>query len=183
MKKSVFVAAMASLLMAGVFFAVDPSPAQETMRQEKSTSDGRTELKLPAHFKVMQKAMMRQHMDTVSEIIAALSSNDLNKAADLAQSGLSRSEAEKERCSMVEKMTGDKDFVRLGNAMQRRADAVAEAAREGSRDKASTALVELFATCNDCHKKFFVTSVSEVAAVPQEDVAINCNTCHKGLRR
>lgn len=177
MKKIVLVAALASLLTAGVSFAADPSPVQEAM---KPKSDGRTEVKLPAHFKVMQKAMMRQHMDTLSEIIAALASNDLNKAADLAQSGLSRSEAEKERCSMVEKMTGEKSFVQFGKAMQRKADELAEAARGGSRDKAFNALEELFTTCNDCHKKFFVTAL---LGAPQEAVTINCNTCHKGFRR
>jgi hypothetical protein len=180
MRKTLFIAAMAILLMVGVSFAVDPSPVQETMKQEKSKSDGRTELKLPAHFKVMQQAMMRQHMDTVSDIIAALGSNDLNKAADLAQSGLSRSEAEKERCSMVEKITGDKNFVQIGKEMQRKADELADAARGGSRDKAFTALAELFTTCNDCHKRFLVTASSSVL---QETVTINCNTCHKGFRR
>ncbi len=180
MKKSVLIAVMASLLMVGVSFAADPSPVQETTKQEKSKSDERTELKLPAPFKVMQQAMMRQHMDTVSEITAALASNDLNKAADLAQSGLSRSEAEKERCSMIEKMTGEKNFVESGKAMQRKADELAEAARGGSRDKAFIALAGLLATCNDCHKRFFVTAY---VGAPQGKVIINCNTCHKGFRR
>lgn len=185
MKKIVLVAALASLLTAGVSYAADPGPVQETMKQEKTKSDGRTEVKLPAHFKVMQKAMMRQHMDTLSEIIAALASNDLNKAADLAQSGLSRCEAGEKQCPISEsagfnKMTGVKEFVDFGKAMQRKADELAEAARGGSRDKAFKALEELFTTCNDCHKKFFVTAL---LGGPQEAVTSNCNACHKGFRR
>lgn len=111
-------------------------------------------MKIPAPMKVMQKGMMRQHMDTVAEIAAALAANDLNKAAEVAKGKLGWNPEEEKRCSMVEKMTGEADFTSFGKAVHQKADELADAAKAGNRDKALTALAELMTNCNACHKKF-----------------------------
>src|SRR3989338_1622501 len=62
-----------------------PEMVEMMKKQGGPKPDTRTELKIPAPMKVMQKGMMRQHLDTISEITAALAVNDLNKASTIAK--------------------------------------------------------------------------------------------------
>lgn len=168
--KKMFVTAVAiTLLSAGIAFAEEkghehgkmmegqqmPPEMMEMMKKQGGPKpDNRTELKIPAPMKVMQKGMMRQHMDTVAEITTALAVNDLNKAAEVAKSKLGWNPDEEKHCSMVEKMTGEADFTSFGKSVHMKADELADAAKAGNRDKALTALAELITNCNACHKKF-----------------------------
>ena len=169
MKKMLVTAVAVTLLSAGIVFAEEkghehgkmmegqqmPPEMMEMMKKQGGPKpDNRTELKIPAPMKVMQKGMMRQHMDTVAEITTALAVNDLNKAAEVAKSKLGWNPEEEKRCSMVEKMTGEADFTTFGKAVHQKADELADAAKAGNRDKALTALAELITNCNNCHKKF-----------------------------
>lgn len=169
MKKMFVTAVAVTLLSAGISFAEEkghehgkmmegqqmPPEMMEMMKKQGGPKpDNRTELKIPAPMKVMQKGMMRQHMDTLSEMTAALAVNDLNKVAEVAKSKLGWNPEEEKRCSMVEKMTGEADFTSLGKAVHQKADELADAAKAGNRDKALTALAELITNCNNCHKKF-----------------------------
>ncbi|HAG49951.1 MAG TPA: hypothetical protein DHU69_01115 [Deltaproteobacteria bacterium] len=154
MKHILAMAVTAIFLTGGVSCAAEHSHRHEMMKQEGQKSDDRTELKLPEAMKTMQKQMMRQHMDTLSEIAAALAVNDLNKAAEIAKDKLGWTEEEEKRCSMVEKMTREPDFMKLGKAVHLKADELSEAAKAGNRDNALTALAELINNCNMCHNKF-----------------------------
>ena len=116
--------------------------------------DERTELKLPEKMKVMQKRMMRQHIATVSEITAALASKDLKKAADLSRGRLGWSVAEEKKCSNVSELSGEPDFLSFGMALHKQADALADAADAGDRDKALKELSQLISKCNACHETF-----------------------------
>lgn len=152
--KKILVAMTFTLLTAGLSFS-DEGQMHEMMHKKGSPkADERTELKIPAPVKIMQKGMMRQHMDTVAEITAALAANDLDKAAEVAKSKLGWNQEEEKRCSTVGKMTGEADFTKLGKAVHKKADELAEAAKGGNRDKALTALSELITNCNACHMKF-----------------------------
>ncbi len=156
MKKMLVSAAAIGFLAAGISFAAEHDHMQhETMmKQEGQKSDDRTELKIPAPMKTMQKKMMRQHMATLSEIAAALAANDLNKAAAAAKTNLGWNQEEEKKCSMIEKMTGEPDFTKLGKAVHQKADELADAAKAGNRDKALAAMAELINNCNACHNKF-----------------------------
>lgn len=158
MKRTLFTVFAATFLMAGISFAEqDQMPAEmhEMMhKQGGPKADERTELNIPPHMKVMQKGMMRKHMDTVAEITAALAANDLSKASEIAKSKLGWNQEEEKRCSTVEKMTGEADFTKFGKAVHQKADELADAAKAGNRDKALTALSELITNCNACHMKF-----------------------------
>ena len=116
--------------------------------------DERKELNIPAPMKVMQKRMMRRHLDTISEITAALAANELEQAAKVARERLGWTPAEEKRCSMVEKMTGEAGFTSFGMAVHKKADELADAATKGNRDKALRLLSELVSNCNACHKTF-----------------------------
>lgn len=167
MKKRLMIAIMLTSLAAGMAVAEEkghdhgkmggqmPPEMMEMMKKQGGPKpDTRTELNIPAPMKIMQKGMMRQHMDTVSEITAALAANDLKKTAAIARERLGWNKEEEKRCTMVEKMTGEGDFTSFGKAVHQKADELADAASAGNRDKALTALAELITNCNNCHKKF-----------------------------
>ena len=115
--------------------------------------DERAELKLPAPMKIKQKAMMRKHLNTVSEITKALAENDLTKAGEISKS-LGWSPEEEKKCSAVSNKTGEPDFLTLGMALHTKADQLAAAAEAGDRDKALLHLSELIVNCNNCHYRF-----------------------------
>ena len=83
MKKAFVTTAAVLLLAGGISFAVDHvdhSAMHEMMMKEGGPkTDTRTELKLPEPMKVMHNRMMRQHLDNLSEITAALATNELGK--------------------------------------------------------------------------------------------------------
>lgn len=145
----------AGMLTAGVSFAADNSSMQEMMQKMGGPKpDDRVELKLPDTMKVMQKRMMRQHLDTVAEITGAIASGDLTKAGAIAKENLGWNQQEEQRCNMVGKMTGEKDFVSYGMAVHKTADELSAAAATGDRDKSLALLSTLIKNCNACHEKF-----------------------------
>lgn len=155
--KRILIAALAiGILASGASFAEDDHSKMHEMmmKQGAASPDDRIELKLPATMKAMQKNMMRMHLDTVSEITAALAANDLKKAAAISKDKLGWSPAEEQRCTKVSEMTGEKDFVSLGKAVHMKADELSEAAKAGNRDKALEHLASLIKNCNSCHAKF-----------------------------
>ena len=159
MKKLFFIVLAASLVTAAVLFAAGQENLHEKMhemmmQQGGPMPDTRTELKMPEPMKVMHKKIMREHMTTLSEITAALATNDLNKAADVAKARLGWNQTEEKRCSMIEQITGEKDFLTLGKAVHMKADELSEAAKAGKRDIALATLSELINNCNACHNKY-----------------------------
>jgi len=154
-KKILSIAAAITFLTAGVSLADEHAQMHEMMMKKGGPkTDDRTELKIPAPMKVMQKGMMRQHLDTISEITAALAQNDLNKASTIARTKLGWTQEEEKRCSLVGQMAGEADFVPLGKAVHLKADELADTAKAGNRDKALVLLSELITNCNTCHQKF-----------------------------
>ncbi|MEK6691271.1 MAG: cytochrome c [Nitrospirota bacterium] len=156
MKK--YVLALTLLAIFGITtiaFTVDHGRMHEMMmRQGGSKIDERTELKLPAPMKVMQKSQMRQHLATIGEITSALAQNDLKKAEAITRSRLGWTEEEEKQCSMVTDITGEPDFLKYGKAMHMKAEELSNAAKSGNRDRAIYALGELINNCNACHYRF-----------------------------
>lgn len=124
------------------------------MKKGGPKADDRTQLNVPEPMKVMQKSMMREHLGTVQEIVAALAKNDLAKAAEITSANLALTPEEEERCGMVEKMTGEADFTKFGIAMHKKADELVAAAKAGDRNGALAALDGVIGQCNACHARF-----------------------------
>ena len=155
MKRALVTAVAVTFLATGISFAVDHSQMHEMMMKEGGTkTDTRIELKMPEPMKVMHNGMMRQHLDALSEITAALAANELEKAARIAKETLGWSDAQEKMCAMFGETTGDEDFLALGKAMHTKADDLADDARAGNRDKALTDLSQLIKKCNACNEKF-----------------------------
>jgi len=145
----------AGVLASGAAFAAD-SPQTHEMKHKTggTTPDERVELKLPEAMKVMQKKMMRSHLDTVAQTTGALASNDMAKASAIAKDRLGLDPEEEKRCETVGKMTGEKEFVGLGKAVHKTADELSAAAEAGDRDRSLALLSTLIKNCNACHEKF-----------------------------
>lgn len=155
MKRAFFFVLAAGVLMSGAAFAADTSPMQEMMHKMGGAKpDERIELKLPDAMKVMQKKMMRSHLDTIAEITGAIATNDMTKASSIAKEKLGWSPEEEQRCNMVGKMTGEKDFVNFGMAVHKTADELSAAASTGDKDRSLALLSKLIRNCNACHEKF-----------------------------
>lgn len=155
MKRALFFMITAGILTAGASIAAEDAPMQEMMRKMGGPrADERVELKLPDTMKVMQKRMMRAHLDTVAEITAAIASGDMPRAASTAREKLGWTPQEEQRCNMVGNMTGEKDFVSFGMAVHKTADELAAAAAAGDRDRSLALLSTLIRNCNACHEKF-----------------------------
>ena len=157
MKRVFVIALMLGLASGGMGVAAEEGSHMHEMMMEGgegAKNDSRTELKLPAMMKTMQKRMMREHLNTVSEITAMLASNDLKKAAEAASVKLGWNEDEEARCEKVSEVTGERDFVALGKAMHTKADELSDAAKAGKRDEALVRLSELIKNCNACHDRF-----------------------------
>lgn len=155
MKRTLLFAAAFGLLLSGSAIAVDHNQMHEMMMKKGGPKpDERIELNIPAPMKTMQKGMMRQHMDTISEITSAIAVNDLNKASAVAKEKLGWNPDEEQRCNMVADMTGQPDFIKFGKAVHMKADELADAAKAGNRDKALEHLSQLIKNCNACHEKF-----------------------------
>jgi len=151
MKRIAPAALAAMLFIATASYAEQPDGM---MPDASMGRDTRTELNLPETMKVKQKAMMRQHLDTLSAITAALAANDLDKAGTIAKEKLGWSFEEEQRCEQVSMMTGEDDLLTLGKAMHKKADELADAASLGDREAALKHLSTLISNCNACHKRF-----------------------------
>ena len=151
MKRLTLAALTAILLLAPASYA---EQGHGMMSGAAIGPDTRTELRLPEAMKIMQKAMMRTHLDTLSEITAALAANDLVRAGTIAREKLGWNFEEEQRCEQVSMMTGEEDFTTLGKAVHAKADELADAARIGDRDQALVHLSALIKNCNACHQRF-----------------------------
>ena len=155
MKRTITTVVAIIFVSTAISFAADHEKMHELMmKQGGPKTDERRELTMHDPMKVMHKGMMRQHLDTLSEITAALAVNNLKKAADITRTNLGWSKERGEECSVFEPDKDGSDFTKLSTAMHKQADKLADAAEAGNRDKTLTALSELITRCNDCHKIF-----------------------------
>ncbi|MBI5588417.1 MAG: cytochrome c [Deltaproteobacteria bacterium] len=154
MKRFLLAASCAFAMSGAAAQAADMSKMHEMMmKMGGPTPDERVEMNIPAPMKVMQKRMMRQHFDTLSEITAALAANDLKKTAEIASS-IGWTPEEANRCATISEAAGQKELLTLGMAVHKKADELADNARAGNRDKALANLSELMKNCNACHERF-----------------------------
>lgn len=126
-------------------------PATTAKRHPTEVMDGldaRKPVPLVPAMALHQKENMRDHLDAVQEITAALGKDDLAAAAKAARR-LGSSEPMARMCSHMGK--GAPGFMEQALAFHAAADRIEEAARAGDR---SRVLVELGATlehCTSCH--------------------------------
>lgn len=173
MKKTAFILNILSVFLIGIAFA-----AEQGFKVEKA--EDKSNLRLPVSMKVMQKGMMHGRMGDVAELLRTISKNDLKKAAELAKVKLGDNRKNEELCSMVVRMTGEKEYERYSRDFQERVKALVDAAGSGDRERSLEALSGVMSACNSCHDKFYATALEKNPDVP---FLANCKVCHEKLRR
>jgi hypothetical protein len=112
--------------------------------------DSRQLVKLPDMMQQHMLANMRDHLATINDILAYMSSDQLDRAADEAESRLGMSSLTSHQASHMAKFMpeGMRD---AGTNMHRAASRFARTAQEGDLTAAYQALSEVTSACVTCH--------------------------------
>lgn len=117
--------------------------------------DGRELVPMPSVMQEHMLSNMRDHLAALSDILAKLASNELDEAADLAESRLGLSSLDKHGASHMAKVMPE-EMRRIGTSMHRAASNFALKAQEGEAMAAYGALSEVTAACVACHSVYRV---------------------------
>lgn len=113
-------------------------------------SDPRIQLDLPAPMQTHLLANMRQHLVVIDQIIGMLASDELDKAAELAEAELGMSSLDKHGASHIAQYY-PKQSAQFGTQMHKAASRFARVAQEGDALSAYKALGEITQNCVGCH--------------------------------
>ena len=96
---------------------------------------------------------MRDHLVAINEILTYLATDELEKAADVAESRLGFSSFESHGASHIAKFMPE-DMAATGTAMHRAASQFARVAQEGEVLPAYKKLKDITAACTACHAAY-----------------------------
>ena len=144
------------IIASAIFFAVKKfegiSGKHEMMSHSGAGEDSRIELKIPGRMKVVHKAVMRSHLDSLGSIVEAIASGELKKAATVARKDLGLTPDEEKMCDTFG--GGNMEYLAMGKAMHANADRLADDASKGLKTAALYDIAGLIKSCNACHEKF-----------------------------
>ena len=115
--------------------------------------DQRELVKLPAPMQEHMLANMRNHLDTLNEILTDLAADKLEKAANTAEFNLGVSSLEKHGASHMAPFMPPR-MRKLGNDMHKAATQFALVAQEGDTIRAYRSLRNITANCVACHASY-----------------------------
>jgi hypothetical protein len=121
--------------------------------------DPRTAVDMPALQRALMREDMLDHLIALNEILADLSSNQLNAAADVAETRLGLSSMGKHAARTSGQGPGrfmPEAMRSIGIGMHQSASEFAKVARGGDRDAAYQALQPVVGACVACHAGFRV---------------------------
>lgn len=124
------------------------SEAQHHMATSSAAGDTRQPLPLTAMMAEHQKANMRQHLEAIQHIVAALARDDM-AAVEKATATIGLSESMGRMCEHMG--AGAPGFTPMALNFHRTADGIATAARTGDRKAVLDALDATLQTCTGCH--------------------------------
>jgi hypothetical protein len=124
-----------------------------------AVADDRQKVEFPSMMREHMLGNMRDHLLALQEITAYLSSDQFDKAADVAEARLGMSSLELHGAAHMSKLM-PKDMAEIGTEMHHAASRFAIAARdadvEGGLGKAFGALSEVMQQCVACHTAYRV---------------------------
>lgn len=130
-------------LLAPVLF-ITPASAAEDPRQL---------VKLPEMMQQHMLTNMRDHLNTLNEILIYMSKDELGKAADIAEARLGMSSLELHGASHMAKYM-PKAMQEAGTNMHKAASRFVLKAQEGELKPAYQALTEVTSSCIGCHAAY-----------------------------
>jgi hypothetical protein len=127
------------------------------LAQSPPPDDPRTVVDMPALQRALIREEMLDHLVALDEILADLSSNQLNAAADVAEKRLGLSSMGKHAARTAGQGPGrfmPEAMRSIGIGMHQAASEFAKVARAGNRDAAYQALQPVVGACVACHAGF-----------------------------
>ena len=112
--------------------------------------DKRVLVKMPKMMQEHQLTNMRDHLKAIDEILMSMGKDDLDKAADIAESRLGMSSLSTHGASHMAKVI-PKEMGAIGTSMHKAASRFALKAQEGDALSAYKALQGVTAACVACH--------------------------------
>ncbi|MEK6664719.1 MAG: hypothetical protein AABY73_12730 [Pseudomonadota bacterium] len=117
--------------------------------------DARQKVKLPAQMRAHMLGNMRDHLQALSEIQAALAAKQLDRAADIAETRIGMTSlASHGAAHMAQYMP--KGMQDIGTEMHHAASRFARTAQEGDGQKALENLAQVTQLCVACHAGYRV---------------------------
>ena len=118
-------------------------------------ADDRQMVELPEMMRTHMLANMRDHLVAIDEILQLLAADELEAAADVAESRLGFSSLELHGASHIAQFM-PKEMAAAGTRMHRAASQFARTAQEGEALPAYHKLREVTAACVECHAGYRV---------------------------
>lgn len=119
-------------------------------QHDSGSADLRISLSLSPQMKQHQLANMREHVETVKNIVGLMAEQQWDRAADLAHAQLGLTPEMRAMCEMSD----NAQFTRLGLAFHNSGDVLGDALRSRDADAALKALKQTLQFCVDCHATF-----------------------------
>lgn len=118
-----------------------------------ANEDTRQLVELPVPMQQHMMRNMRDHLETINQIISYISSGQFDQAADIAESRLGMSSLESHGASHMASFM-PKDMQQAGTRMHRAASRFALIAQEGDVTATIRALGEVTSSCIACHAAY-----------------------------
>ena len=112
--------------------------------------DTRTSLNLPAPMRLMQKRMMREHLQAVNDIVGLIAAGKFDAASGIAHKKLGLTPEMEKMCNMF----ANNDFRRMGLAFHKSADELGDVLKTRNLNKSLRALHAVMNSCVQCHATF-----------------------------
>jgi len=134
-------------------FAGENNPGTSEMKNHNMMSkikDERIPLALSPQMKTNQLSNMRSHVEAIQTIIGLMGKGDFIAASGVAHSKLGLTEEMQRMCNMFD----NEDFVQLGLAFHKSADALGDVLQTEDMNKSLRALHTTMSYCVQCHATF-----------------------------
>ena len=119
----------------------------------QANEDARLLVELPEMMQQHMMSNMRDHLVALNEILNSMANDDLDKAAEIAESRLGMSSLEAHGASHMAKFMPE-GMKQAGTSMHRAASRFALRAQEGDSMPAYRALSEVTSACVACHSGY-----------------------------
>jgi len=117
--------------------------------------DTRTKVDFPPMMQVHMLSNMRDHLVVINEILIYLSTDEMDKAADIAENRLGMSAMKLHGAGQQAQFMPD-GMKKIGSNMHRAASRFSRKSEEGDPEAAYKALQEITAACVACHAAYKV---------------------------
>jgi len=147
-------------LIVGSLIAI-PAMAEEMMHGRMSgmhahqsgmteENDTRTSLNLPTPMRLIQKKMMREHLQAVNDIVGLIAERKFNAASKIAHRKLGLTPEMKKMCNMF----ANDHFRKIGLDFHKHADELGDVLKMKNLNKSLRALHTVMNSCVQCHATF-----------------------------